>query len=404
MNIVLINHYAGSPDYGMEYRPYYLSKYWAAKGHNVTVIGSSFSHLRIRQPKCKYLYASENIDGIRYVWLKGNRYLGNGIKRVINIFTFVLLLRFLRKSIFKMKVDVVIASSTYPLDIYPAKKIADEHSAKLIFEPHDLWPTVLYEVGGMSRRHPFVRLLQRAEDVCCKYSDAVVSLHPDNILHLKTRGCDTEKYYHIPNGVDIDNWELSNEFDGEHKDVINQLKNEGKLILMYAGSVAVANGLDVLVDTAKDIDNVAVVVIGEGPSKKELIEKAQKSNNYNVTFLPKIDKKFIPNLLDLADILFVGFVDSPLYKFGISPNKLWDYMMAAKPIIMSINSSNDPVNDAQCGFSINPGSKKELIDSIEKLVEIGADAREKLGGNGRDYVKSNNDYKVLADRFLKIME
>lgn len=404
MNIVLINHYAGSPDHGMEYRPYYLSKYWAAKGHNVTVIGSSFSHLRLRQPKCKYLYTIEHIDGVRYVWLKGNRYIGNGIKRVINIFIFVLMLRFFYKVFIKNKVDVIINSSTYPLDIYPAKKIADEHSAKLIFEPHDLWPTVLYEVGGMSRRHPFVRLLQRAEDLCCKHSDAVVSLHPENILHLQTRGCDTKKYFHIPNGVDIESWELSNEFEGEHKDVINQQKSEGKLILMYAGSVAVANGLDTLVDTAKDINNVVVVVIGEGPSKKELIEKAQKSNNQNIIFFPKIDKKYIPDLLDLADMLFVGFVDSPLYKFGISPNKLWDYMMAAKPIIMSINSSNDPVKDAQCGYSISPGSKQELIDSIEKLVEIGADAREKLGGNGRAYVKNNNDYKVLADRFLSIME
>lgn len=122
MNIVLINHYAGSPEYGMEYRPYYLSKYWAAKGHNVTVIGSSFSHLRMRQPECKFLYTSEYIDGVRYVWVKGNKYIGNGIKRVINIFIFVLMLRFLRKAIFKDKVDVVIASSTYPLDIYPAKK------------------------------------------------------------------------------------------------------------------------------------------------------------------------------------------------------------------------------------------------------------------------------------------
>ena len=78
--------------------------------------------------------------------------------------------------------------------------------------------------------------------------------------------------------------------------------------------------------------------------------------------------------------------------------------MAAKPIIMSINSSNDPVKDAQCGFSISPGSKEVLLETIEKLVEMGTDARKKLGENGKSYVKNNNDYKVLADKFLSVMK
>lgn len=404
MNIVLINHYAGSPIYGMEYRPFYLSKYWVEKGHNVTVVSSSFSHLRIRQPECKYLYSIEHINGIRYVWIKGNRYAGNGIKRVINIFVFVLLLRLLRKFIFKNKVDVVINSSTYPLDIYPAEKLAAEHSAKLIFEPHDLWPMVLYEVGGMSKKHPFVRLLQKAEDKCCNVSDAVVSLHPDNILHLKARGCDPAKYFHIPNGVDVENWKLADNFTGYHSEILKKLRSEGKYILMYAGSVAIANGLDTLIETAKVIDDVAVVVVGDGPSKKSLIEKAEQLKINNIIFLPKIDKRYIPNLLVSADILFVGFVDSPLYKFGISPNKLWDYMMSAKPIIMSVNSSNDPVNDANCGISIKPGSVDALKDSINKLILMGKKKREQLGMNGREYVKNNNDYKILSDKFIKIMK
>ena len=93
MNIVLFNHYAGSPTHGMEYRPYFMSKYWKRDGHNVTIVSSSFSHLRIKQPVLKWfnIYKTEVIDDIKYIWLKGNSYSSNGFFRFINILLFILI-------------------------------------------------------------------------------------------------------------------------------------------------------------------------------------------------------------------------------------------------------------------------------------------------------------------------
>ena len=50
MNILLINHYAGSPALGMEYRPYYLAREWVRAGHRVQIVAADFSHVRSRQP------------------------------------------------------------------------------------------------------------------------------------------------------------------------------------------------------------------------------------------------------------------------------------------------------------------------------------------------------------------
>ena len=51
MNILLINHYAGLPQYGMEYRPYYLAREWSKMGHNGAIVAASFSHLKSKQPR-----------------------------------------------------------------------------------------------------------------------------------------------------------------------------------------------------------------------------------------------------------------------------------------------------------------------------------------------------------------
>ena len=161
MNILLIDHYAGAPELGMEYRPYYMAKEWIKRGHHVLVVGATYSHLRKKQPQ----KGEEIIDGVRYYWIKTNQYKNNGIRRIYSIFLFVLKLRFSLLEICDQFVpDVVIASSTYPFDIYPAKRIARKFKAKLFYEVHDLWPLSPIELGGYSKWHPFILIMQKAEN------------------------------------------------------------------------------------------------------------------------------------------------------------------------------------------------------------------------------------------------
>ena len=170
--VLLINHYAGSPKMGMEYRPWLMAKRWRAMGFTVTIIAATNSHVRSVQPKIEKTMDCENIEGVDYVWIKTSAYSGNGIARLKNILMFVgKLLYFSKKIATLFKPDVVIASSTYPLDIYPAKKIANFVDARLLFEVHDLWPLSPIELGGMSRFNPFIVLCQLAENYAYKNSE-----------------------------------------------------------------------------------------------------------------------------------------------------------------------------------------------------------------------------------------
>ena len=85
MNILLINHYAGSTRDGMEYRPYYLAREWVRSGHSVQVVAASYSHIRTRQPEVvEVTFKDENIDGIAYRWYRTPAYFGNGLGRIKN--------------------------------------------------------------------------------------------------------------------------------------------------------------------------------------------------------------------------------------------------------------------------------------------------------------------------------
>jgi len=177
MNILLINHYAGSTRHGMEFRPFYLAREWVRAGHRVQIVAASFSHIRARQPEFDGAALDEQIEGIDYRWLRTPAYTGNGAGRVKNMLAFMAALwrdgpRLARE----FRPDVVIASSTYPMDIWPARRIAKLSQARLVYEVHDLWPLSPMELGGLSRWHPFIVWVQLAEDYAYRHADKVVSI------------------------------------------------------------------------------------------------------------------------------------------------------------------------------------------------------------------------------------
>jgi glycosyltransferase involved in cell wall biosynthesis len=405
LNILLINHYAGSPRDGMEFRPYYLAREWQRLGHRVLIVASSESHVRARQPDVAgRLRMDETIGGVDYTWLRTPAYAGNGVGRVRNMFAFVrALYREGRQIARSFQPDLVIASSTYPMDIWPARRIARLAGARLVFEVHDLWPLSPMELGGMSPRHPFIMLVQAAEDYAYRRADLVVSMLPKVRSYMESRGMAPHKLHIVPNGVDPAEWHAAGPaLPPAVADTLAALRRRGLAVVGYAGAHGVANALDTLLDAAhlmKD-DPVAFVLVGGGPAKHDLQQRARAEGLHNVCFIEPTKKETIPALLRCFDIAYIGLQRQPLFRFGIAPNKLTDYMMAARPVLLAIEAGNDPVADAGCGLTITPEDPLAVAQGVRRLLAYSADERQTMGERGRKFVLENHTYAVLAQRFL----
>ncbi len=407
MNILIIDHYAGSTQHGMEYRPFYFAREWVRLGHQVTIVAATWSHLRMQNPDVKANIAEETIQGIRYIWLKTPRYTGNGIGRVRNILTFVgRLLSRHGGLVRRRRPDVVIASSTYPLDIVPAYRIARKSNAKLIYEVHDLWPLTPIELGGLSPRNPFILLMQWAENFAYRKADRVASMLPCAKSHMQAHGMADHKFAYIPNGIHVEEWENSAEpLPTEHQETVAALAREGRFLVGYAGAHGIPNALHTLLDAAKLLQSqpIAFVLVGQGSEKKALQQQAQRLGLTNVLFLPPIAKAAVPALLASMDVLVICWQRTPLYRFGVSPNKLLDYMMAGKPVIHAIEAGNDLVAESCCGITIPPEDPEAIAEAILQMMHLPAEEREAMGQRGKAYVLANSDYRVLARQFLEIM-
>jgi len=407
MNILLINHYAGSPAMGMEYRPHYLAREWVRAGHSVSIIAASHSHVRNRQPLVNRGIQGEQIDGIRYYWIRTPRYHRNDMGRVMNILAFLFRLRrYTGRIVRSLHPDVVIASSTYPFDNSVAHRIARRAGAQHIYEVHDLWPLSPIELGGYSPSHPFIRLVQRAEDRAYRQADAVVSLLPETLAYMKERGLDPSRWHHVPNGVVAQEWEDPPEIPEAVGSQLAGLRERFRLMVAYTGTIGLANALSSFVEAAGDplVRDVAFIMVGRGPERESLEIMARQRSLRNVFFFDPLPKTMVPSLLAEFDLLYIGLQDQSLFRFGISPNKLFDYMMAGKPVIKAIHAPNDPVQEAGCGLSIAPEAPGELVEAILQLSALPEHERREMGARGREYVRRHHDYSVLAARFLAVIQ
>ncbi len=390
---------------GMEFRPYYLACEWKKMGHLVRIVSANYAHLRKYNPDVKKNFSVSEVDGVEFQWVKTRTYRGNGISRIITMFQFCWKLFFHAKRVAKsFKSDIVIASSTYPMDAYAARRIAKHSGGKYIHEVHDMWPITPIELYGMSPRHPFVQIVQRAENFFCRNADKVVSILPCAKEYFMEHGMDGDKFVYIPNGINIQDWENPEKLPDKHSEAIQIAKEEGRFILVFFGSHTRSYSIDYLIKalTETDQSKIFVVFVGEGNYKKELIQLAKdlKIETKAYIFLPGINKKAVPSLIQECDATYIGAIKNRMFKYGIGMNKLFDAMMGGKPILYAVDAPNNIVEEYNCGISVPAEDAHELSVGLKKLIYMDKENRKTLGLNGHQAIMESFLYPVLAKNFI----
>lgn len=394
---------AGKPDSGWGERHYYFSKYWIKKGYDVKIISGSYNHLFHNQPEIKkdQQFTLEEVEeGITFCWVKIPEYDGGSIFKLWSMIYFAFRTRKLSEELLG-KPDHIIVSSMPIFPILTGNYLKRKLKAKkLFFEIRDLWPLTPMYLKGYSKWHPMVLLMAWVEKIGYKKSDGIVSLLPNANLYIDPISKDPSKFHWIPNGIDeslLNNEPLPN-------DVIKQIP-ENKFIVGYTGTMGMANALEYLIESSislKDNQDIHFVLVGDGYLKKELQEKVKV--NTNVTFIEKINKNQVQEMLQHFSVCFVGRNNTPLFDYGVSSNKFFDYMLSKKPVISSSNKIKDPVELSGCGFVVEPENSKSIVTAILQLREMDTEERNSIGQKGYDYVKKYHNFDYLSNLYIKLFK
>ena len=394
----IVNQYAGSPLHGMEYRHYPLARGMIVRGCRVVVLSGSRSHLYTRPPRVSRPFTLQEIDGITYCWVAGPPYeRAISARRVANMAAFAAALEVLPTGRLP-RPDAILVSSPSLFPVPVAARWARRFGARLAFEVRDIWPLTLQELGGLSDRHPLIAVMQRIEDYGYRVADAVVSVLPAALGHMVAHGMEPEKFHYVPNGID-----LTPRPEGDAPAAVADAISADAFTGGFVGTLGHANVLETLIDAAKLLEpgEARVVVVGHGPERDSLVARAAGAPN--ITFTGPIPKAQVGAAIKRFDACYVGYRRSPLYRFGVSPNKLYEYMAAGRPVIFAADAANQPVREADCGRTIPPEDPVALAAAIRSLIASAPAERTRLGVNARAYVERNHDYVRLADQLSDVL-
>ncbi|ARV09685.1 hypothetical protein BTO05_08530 [Winogradskyella sp. PC-19] len=385
-----INQYITSPSLcGQTHRHFALANH-LKHNNSVTLFTGSYSH--IHQNISNNEVNDEN--GIKIINLKILKY-SSSIFRILNLFHFALKLRFFNyKKLEKPDVIVISTMSLFPLLLikFFKKKFED---VKIVHEIRDIWPLTPLELAGYSKSHPFIKLLSYCEKLGYNNADFFVSNLANAHNHV---------YQVVPHRKHIPFEWISNGFDesGSQEELSIKVENnipKSKFLIGYAGTIGKANCMEVVVRAFNSLQNsnLHLCLIGYGDQEGYL----KSISGSNITFLGKIPKPQVQSFLEKMDACILSWKKIELYKFGISPNKLFDYLNASKPVIMCADIENTIIHKSNCGWVVPAEDADTLSKVLYSVSNMENSELEKYGERGYDYLKNNFLFKQLAEKYQK---
>lgn len=395
----ILNHYASDPGSAGSTRHYDLSEKLLSHGWQATIIAGSVElnsgKQRLNKKEC---FCLEMHGKVPFLWVRTSIYIGNGVGRMMNMLFYTyrtLLPRYTRQL---PPPDLVVGSSVHPFAALAGALLAKKHNVPFVFEVRDLWPQTLVDIGRFKAGSVSVRLLRVLEKWLYRKATRIVTLLPKAVDYIVPLGISKKKIVWIPNGVSMATRSVT-------EDRSKKYKGQDAFVLMYFGAHGLANGLDNVIRAMKVLEEkqlaesrIILRLIGNGPLKPALKQMMNDLGLKNVFFEDAIKKEEIPVLAAEADAFIFNLIEVPVFKFGISSNKLFDYMAAAKPVLFCCDSANNPIEEAGAGITIPPGDPGGLAQKIVELYGMSNEERRIMGEAGRSYVCDNHEISKLSKR------
>ena len=377
-------------------RHHELARFFAAAGHHVSIIASPVSYLTGRSEK--NVKVSRDANGTIDIY-RVYTYPALHKSFIHRVFSFV---SFMVSSFFKSmairNIDVVWGTTPPIFQSFTGWLVARLKRKPFMLEVRDLWPAFAIAVGVLHNK-TLIRLSLWLEKFLYTHADRVVVNSPGFIPHIQSRG--GKNIVLVPNGADP-------AFFNARPESCRAAHPEwrGKYVLLYTGAHGMSNDLDVVLRAAKLLENtpaIHFVLLGDGKEKRALQERAEKLALKNLEFRASLPKTEMPAVIAAADACIAILKPVEMYKTTY-PNKVFDYMACAKPVVLAIDGViREVLEAARCGLFCKPGDPQKMSEAILKLYRDPSAARD-MGLNGRRYLELHFDRAQIAGEFIKAVE
>jgi len=401
MKVLYFHQHFSTPKGSAGIRSYEMARRLIARGHQVTMVCGSYGggETGLAEPFTNGRRRGV-VDGIDIVEFDLAYSNADGLaKRALTF------LKFAARSIglaFTEKYDLVFATTTPLTAGIPGIFARWFRGKPFVFEVRDLWPELPRAMGVI--KNPLVLgAMSVLEWASYRSAHRTIGLSPGIVDGIAHRGVHRDRIAMVPNGCDL------RIFAAEVEPWRPAQVRDTDLMVVFAGTHGMANGLDAALDAAAELkrrgrDDIKLLLIGQGKLKPALVARAQREGLDNVVFHDPVNKARLAGLMAATDVGLQLLANVSAFYYGTSPNKFFDYISAGLPVLNNYPGwLAEMIKEHQCGFAVPPDDPAAFADALERAAN-NRTALKPMGARGRGLAEAEFDRALLADRWVDTLE
>ncbi len=399
MHVMLIHQAFISPKEAGGTRHLELGQRFVKEGNEFTIVASNLSYHSGTQVEGA-ANGIEEYNGVRVrrAWTFASLHRSY-VWRVVSFLSFMVSSVWTAMKV--KNVDLVMGTSPPIFQLLSAWLVSVLKRKPFVLEVRDLWPEFAIDIG-LLKNPAMIWLARRLEMFLYRRATHIVVNSPAYREYLVHQGVAAAKVTFVANGVDTSLF--SETIDGSH--LRDEFGLAGKFVVTYAGAIGMANDLDVVLDAAdrlRSSHEVQFLIVGDGKERNRLEQRVREMGLSNVTFTGPRPKAEMPQFLAMSDACLATLQDIPMFKTTY-PNKVFDYMAAARPTILGIDGViRDVVEKAHGGIAVPPGNADALAHAVDALSHD-RERAVRMGRSARAYVVQHFDRDQQAIEFRETIE
>ena len=406
----IFNHYANEMYRNKGGRHFSFAEKLVDRGYEPIIFCSNTFHTTGDQFNFDGNFLIDKTYAFPFVFLKTKNSIGNGVKRVWNMYSFYQNLMKNYKTLVREigEPDFILASSVHPLTLVAGIRIAKKLKVPCICEVRDLWPEAIFAFSRINENGPIGKCLKLGEKWIYEKADALIFtkegdtdyLSEQKWLTTQSGHISLNKCFYINNGVDIKSFEDSKINNAYHDSIIDS--NSYKVI--YCGSIRPVNDISKLVEAGKKMldDNIQILIYGEGSEKELLMQKVITENISNVFFLGAVPKENIPSILSKSSLNILNYSQTSYnWSRGNSSNKLFEYLAAGKPVLSTVEMGYSIINRYQCGIELDDPTPEMIAKTIIEFKNM-EKSKYKMYCDNALIAAKEFDFEKLTDKLVEV--
>jgi glycosyltransferase involved in cell wall biosynthesis len=382
--------------------PFDIARRLVERGHRITIFASSYSHYKFRELHLQGTeqWRIETYKGVQFIWLRTFPYWRNDWRRVVNMLTYTARALWVGAHL-RERPDVIIGVTVHPLAGLSAYVLSLVKRAQFCFEVRDLWPLALIELGRLSKQSPIAWIMKRLETFLYRKAKKIITLWPHMDLYVESCGVTKDKCVWVPHNIHLPRYAGLCPYAGG---------TSAPFKIFYMGGYVDQFALDVVLRAAKIIEDgrlavVRFVLVGGGQGKREIVRLAKTLQLSTVEFRDVVPREGMVRIMNEADAFILCIRNLPgLYRYGVSFNKLCDYLVSGRPVIFAGSPAYNPVKEARAGFVVPPEDQYGVAEAVAKLTYLSPDERIRMGRNGSLFAREHFDNAKLATTLESVLE